>query len=369
MKLDYVISHLVPLIHAPILICQSDGTIQNAYGGQSLKHTALAGDNEFRQRMLGQASDQLPTIMQVEENCLFAVLLQDEKQGIIVGPYVLAQGKTRSQFLSGILILWHMLTGMECSASDVAEDASARLEERVSDIIFDRQERQTAHNPYEKEQREQECIRVGNPEELHRCINETYEGEFGVLASNPLRQSKNIAIGMITLASRSAIAGGLHPELSFSMADGYIYEIEENMHDSLTVEQAAFTAQLAFAKKVQEKKTTAESNPIVRKAKDYIFKNMHSKISVRQMAETLRVHPDYLSALFRQFEHRTITAYILEEKLNLCQNLLKYSSYSIQEISAYFAFTSQSYFTQQFKKYTGMTPLSYRHMLQERKSG
>ena len=83
------------------------------------------------------------------------------------------------------------------------------------------------------------------------------------------------------------------------------------------------------------------------------------------MAEQFHIHPDYLSALFKKTENKTITAYILEEKLNLCKNLLKYSNYSIQEISAYFAFPSQSYFTRQFKKSTGMTPLRYRQLMRK----
>ena len=38
-------------------------------------------------------------------------------------------------------------------------------------------------------------------------ISETYEGKIGILAKDPLRHYKNVAIGNITLASRAAIQG------------------------------------------------------------------------------------------------------------------------------------------------------------------
>ena len=52
-------------------------------------------------------------------------------------------------------------------------------------------------------------------------MSETYEGEIGILAKDPLRSAKNVAIGNITLASRAAIRGGMSTEKSFSLADSF----------------------------------------------------------------------------------------------------------------------------------------------------
>lgn len=46
------------------------------------------------------------------------------------------------------------------------------------------------------------------------------------MADEDLRNDKNIAIIVITLASRAAIRGGISPELAFTMADNYICDIE-----------------------------------------------------------------------------------------------------------------------------------------------
>lgn len=232
----------------------------------------------------------------------------------------------------------------------------------ANNTIFEIQEKQTVHNPYSLELREQESIRHGNIDALRLCWEEQYEGNLGTLSANPLRNAKNIAIGVITLSSRSAIEGGLSPELSFSMADGFIQNIEDNLATPEEVNDALHQAQTDFALAVKSLGTKGQYNPIVRHAKNYISRHMHDKISVADMAKHIGVSADYLSALFSRTEKKTITRYILDERLLMCENMLKYSDYTIQEISAYFAFASQSHFTKLFRETHNMTPSEYRKL-------
>jgi len=126
---------------------------------------------------------------------------------------------------------------------------------------------------------------------------------------------------------------------------------------------ALHDAQLAFAEAVMKiGKAQSGYNPVVRRAKDYISRHIHDKISVSKMAEKVGVSADYLSAVFSKTEKRTITKYILDERLLMCENMLKYSDYTIQEISAYFSFSSQSHFTKLFRENKGMTPREYRNI-------
>lgn len=239
---------------------------------------------------------------------------------------------------------------------------SENLRANANKMLFEMQEEQVLHNPYSQELREQNSIQTGNIEALRVCWEEEYEGSLGRLASDDLRNIKNIAVGVITLSSRSAIKGGVSPELAFSMADGFIRNIEDNIHDDYAVLEAIHSAQMEFAKTVRNLGGVGVYNPIIRRAKDYISRYIHTKISVSEMAKYIGINPDYLSSLFSKTEHKTITDYILDEKLYMCENMLKYSSYTIQEISTYFAFASQSHFTKLFKRKTGITPSMYRKL-------
>ena len=82
--------------------------------------------------------------------------------------------------------------------------------------------------------------------------------------------------------------------------------------------------------------------------------------TVTDIAKHLNVNPDYLSHLFKKQENITIKRYILKEKIRRSRNLLQYSDYSIQEISFYLGFSSQSHFCKVFQEMTGETPGRYR---------
>ena len=70
--------------------------------------------------------------------------------------------------------------------------------------------------------------------------------------------------------------------------------------------------------------------------------------------------PSYLSTLFKKEMGMSITAYIMEKKMEAARNMLKYSDYSYSEISSILAFSSQSHFIRAFKKHNGDTPRAYR---------
>lgn len=65
---------------------------------------------------------------------------------------------------------------------------------------------------------------------LKKSIGEDYLGKTGVLSKDELRNTKNLGIVVMTLASRAAIRGGLMPEISYSMSDVFIQKIEEDRY-------------------------------------------------------------------------------------------------------------------------------------------
>lgn len=216
------------------------------------------------------------------------------------------------------------------------------------------------HNPYDQELREQESIKNGDIEALKRCWEEKYEGSIGLLSHDPLRHIKNLAIAVISISSRSAIAGGLNSESVFSMVDEIIMKIEHSYTNKEKVLQVIHDTQLKFTEMVNENNSRRVFNPIISKAKDYVTRNIHKKITIDEIANWLGVHRNYLSTLFSKSENKTLSQYIIEEKINRCCNILKYSDYPIQQIGMHFGFCTQSHFTKQFKKHIGMTPGQYR---------
>lgn len=268
-------------------------------------------------------------------------------------------------FGASVLMLHHYLTGEEMSIEELWDRNELRDYDigetmaSVSDVIFHRQEYELPHNPYDQEVRELDSIRRGDIEMLRQSLKETYRGVEGQLSKNQVRQAKNIAICVITLASRAAIEGGMLPEEAFSMVDGYVLQIEE-MNNILKINAMARQAEYEYARAVARIREKTQKNELVERTKNYIFQNLHNEIVIGNIGYEIGVNTSYLSDLFHKVEGMTIQHYIRQEKIRMAENMLRYSEYDVKEIANYLCFCSQSYFGHVFKEQTGMTPMQYR---------
>lgn len=276
-------------------------------------------------------------------------------------------------YLEDILFLNHMITGVESTTEQIIEtnclnhDHTGKVQKHFNDILFENHENNVHHNPYDQEMREFGSIENGDLIQLEKSLQEDYDGTIGTLAKDPLRNLKNLGIVLVTLASRAAIRGGLSPEISFSLSDSYIQQIEE-CKDLALVAPLAHKADFQYAEMVHEIKEKQkgilkkQKNPRINKCKDFIFSHLHDRITLEDLAAEADCNPNYLSQLFKECEGISISGYILQEKINRAKNLLIYSDYSYIEIATYLGFSSQSHLGTQFKKHTGYTLRQYREI-------
>ena len=276
-----------------------------------------------------------------------------------------------SDFTSHVLLVYNLLHTSFLSLDDLvaANCMDSSMEDAImedySTLVFDRREQEQPHNPYDQELREFTSIELGDVDMLRRSLQEDYTGKIGTLAKDEVRQMRNRAIVVITLASRAAIRGGLLPEISFSMSDVFIQSIEAesdtavllNMMHQFEFRYAEMVADLNSQKAGRPRK---DQNPRVDQCKDYIFKHLHEKIRIQDIADELYLNANYLSEIFHQHEGVTITEFILQEKVGLTKNLLTYSPYTYSEIAAYLGFSSQSHLGKAFRRLTGLTLKQYR---------
>ena len=276
-------------------------------------------------------------------------------------------------YLEDILFLNHMITGVESTTEQIIEtnclnhDHTGKVQNHFNDILFENHENNVHHNPYDQEMREFGSIENGDLIQLEKSLQEDYDGTIGTLAKDPLRNLKNLGIVLVTLASRAAIRGGLSPEISFSLSDSYIQQIEE-CKDLALVAPLAHKAEFQYAEMVHEIKEKQkgilkkQKNPRINKCKDFIFSHLPDRITLEDLAAEADCNPNYLSQLFKECEGISISGYILQEKINRAKNLLIYSDYSYIEIATYLGFSSQSHLGTQFKKHTGYTLRQYREI-------
>ena len=72
------------------------------------------------------------------------------------------------------------------------------------------------------------------------------------------------------------------------------------------------------------------------------------------------VSVNFISKKFKDETGENLIDFILKEKTEEAKRLLRYTDKSLNAISNYLGFSSQSHFTRVFKKYSGNTPNEYR---------
>ena len=226
-------------------------------------------------------------------------------------------------------------------------------------IIYDLRENDSSHNSYAQEVREQKAVREGDIPGLRQSWTEVQSDRFGRLGRDEVTHTRNLAIVVVTLSSRSAIEGGTLPEIAYSLADSYTMRISE-MTDPDEIILMARRAELHFARLVHDVQAGSKMNRYVVRCKELIHDKLHQRIQVSDLAEELGVSRNYLSQVFLKEEGMRLSAYILRAKIRSAEQMLIRTEMPIEQIAATFAFTSQSHFGQTFKRFTGMTPSQFR---------
>lgn len=214
--------------------------------------------------------------------------------------------------------------------------------------------------PYDPEIEFYSTIKSGNVENVRKLCKDAFINKSGLgkLSDNPLQNIKFHFVVTTALVARYCISGGMDHSVAYSLSDFYIQKADHctkideisDLHNIMCVD---------YAKKMQNlKKKTVYSKQIAN-CIDYIYDNLHARIKVEELADHAKLNPSYLSRLFKQELGISISEYIRIQKLETAKKMLVYSDYRPAQIASILAFPSQSYFTEIFRKYTGLTPSKY----------
>lgn len=183
--------------------------------------------------------------------------------------------------------------------------------------------------------------------------------EMRILSENQLNNMKYHFAITATLLAESSLGSGLGHDEAYMIAD--IYSQKSDKAAACDELQPLLEDMcLDFAKRICEIKKDDVISIHIRKCIDHIYEDLNADLSVKGLADFLKLNVSYLSKLFKQETGQTVKAYVTAAKMDTAQNLLKYSDLSYFEISASLGYSSQSAFTCAFRKFTGITPGKYR---------
>lgn len=96
--------------------------------------------------------------------------------------------------------------------------------------------------------------------------------------------------------------------------------------------------------------------------KEYLDVNYANQITLDTLTSLTHMNKYYMVHSFTKYAGLSPIQYLNRRRLEIACHLLKSSNHSISDISTLTGFSSQSYFTQTFRKTYGTTPVKYRQM-------
>lgn len=375
--MDYqsMCEHLAKIIKVPIREYDSNHRLRHVFGDFNAIPSSLEEDSNALE-MYDELNKMTLPVAFSDKNLLYTAVLYVEELSCyfifgrvkvphadqIIQRHSYADLETICEAVS---LFYDYLYDQKISIFDILSSSmdessiQAEISKKLGETAFQYQEMGELHNPYDQEQREQASIREGNHDKLMLSFQESYAGRVASLSKDELRSIKNLGIVVLAISTRSAIEGGVHSEQAFLLSDSYILKVDEAKTQN-EVYNIVRGAEIYFTKLVSETKEIKVENPLVFRTKNLILKKMHEKIVAEEMARELNTTPAYLSTIFKKETGMTIHEFVVEEKLKMAENLLLYSTYTIDEIANFLAFSSQSHFGNVFKRKYQITPNKFR---------
>lgn len=229
----------------------------------------------------------------------------------------------------------------------------------VNDAKFEKEFTTMPHTSYEWERLYSSFVRNGDVEGARRFMDQIAKsGKFitvGNVSKSELTQTKYLAVSLIAVVTRVAMNHGADELKCYQTSDAFI-QFLDTCDDPAKIVTHLFGTVETMIQAVHDAKEVTENNLYFKRCREYISSHLNRKITVEDLAELCGLSPNYMSHIFKTLSGKTITEYILEERIQVAKRLLLTGEHTAAEIAAFLGFSSQSYFIACFKKQVGETP-------------
>lgn len=130
-------------------------------------------------------------------------------------------------------------------------------------------------------------------------------------------------------------------------------------HEDLILHDGLFQHLLDVMKRYRELLADGKISHVM-KAIVYIEEQVGRETGLAQVAAHVHLHPNHLSDLFKKETGMKFVDFVTRTKMHRAMELLGSAPTKINDVAARVGYDDVKYFSQTFKKFTGMTPSQYR---------
>ena len=219
------------------------------------------------------------------------------------------------------------------------------------------------HHPYELDLRFVAAFSEGDIDEIERLSREYSNYRLSTFCKgNDIRSLKNNLIYSSALLTKAAIDAGVDENYAYRTTERYINKVEsEGSREKLLGLNGMLILDLAGRIKHSCSKTGKALSPLIKNALAFIDENYDKQLSLARLAAEVNANSSYLSRRFAEELGTSYKNYVNNLRLEKAKQLLLFSNRSISEIAFRLGFSSQSHFTNLFKKAFNATPGEFRN--------
>jgi AraC family transcriptional regulator len=116
-----------------------------------------------------------------------------------------------------------------------------------------------------------------------------------------------------------------------------------------------------FRKPLHPEENVGLSSAQLRYTTDYISANLHKVLNLELIATHLQLNYYYFCARFKKSMGISPWQYVIKQRIDRAQELLKNPQLSIAEVAVACGFSHHSQLKKHLRKLTGTTPVNYQH--------
>lgn len=254
---------------------------------------------------------------------------------------------------------------VECPEGEQLHDiCKARLPQKCpspdfDSFLYEQRERRIAHLGYPQEQQLLECVRRGDVSSLDGILGQLLYSFSASMSDDEREQALFAMIAITTLVTRAAMAGGLNRNTAYNLSDAYIRR-SRRCRTTLDIRRLFRSMVTDFTTQVASSHKPGVYSEMTNHMVEYILSNLHDRITLDTLAESVHRTPGYVSAVFKKETGMTVSEFVRHERMREAKSLLGYTDMPCNAIAAALGYSGQSYFTEVFRSECGMTPAQYR---------
>ncbi|MDF2959508.1 MAG: helix-turn-helix protein [Paenibacillus sp.] len=196
------------------------------------------------------------------------------------------------------------------------------------------------------------CLEAGDGKLLNSTIEEIFQK-----LSNPFNEEelRNICRELLRILDKFRLRHDL-PSMEMFMAEGQLHS------ESWYTKQGIcdwFIQMYSEALNEAQNRTFAPYSRKIRQTLEFIHTRYSDDLTTESLSEKLGISGDHLRHLFKEETGQTILDYLTNVRIEKAREFLAGGQYKIYEVASRVGYQSSQYFSQVFRKKTGIKPLDY----------